>query len=416
MKRFLISLAALLLLSSALSADDSLIYREAAVTAETDPIVGAVDGIVKADGAGNVAAAEAGDFPTLNQNTTGTAAGLSGTPALPDGTTATTQSASDNSTKLATTAYVDTGLATKVANDGTVNPTNLLSNGNFESWSAGTSAPPDGWTLNGGSAAVAREATTIKIGTYSAKITRNGDDCQIYTRIHEEKGINYFKGRNVTFSCWVNATVASRARIFVYDGVGLTYSSYHSGGSSWELLTVTRTINASATLLQCSLAVDTGDTSAYFDGATLVEGTSKFAYAPKPADITTGTFTPVLTDGTNNVTTYYYQYGRYTKIGNLCFFAITISVNNKGSITGDIYITGLPITPKNYSNNEFWNCSVKMMINVAGVPAATIYNQQTSGNTGIRLFFISAGGQTALQGSSISGGSQIFVEGFYYVD
>ena len=32
---------------------------------------------------------------------------VSGTPALPDGTTATTQSASDNSTKLATTAYAD---------------------------------------------------------------------------------------------------------------------------------------------------------------------------------------------------------------------------------------------------------------------------------------------------------------------
>ena len=46
-------------------------------------------------------------FPTLNQNTTGTAANLSGTPALPNGTTATTQGASDNSTKLATTAYAD---------------------------------------------------------------------------------------------------------------------------------------------------------------------------------------------------------------------------------------------------------------------------------------------------------------------
>ena len=56
-------------------------------------------------------------FPTLNQNTTGTAANLSGTPALPNGTTATTQSASDNSTKLATTAYVDSGLSGKQASD-----------------------------------------------------------------------------------------------------------------------------------------------------------------------------------------------------------------------------------------------------------------------------------------------------------
>ncbi len=58
-------------------------------------------------------AIQAADVPTLNQNTSGTAANLSGTPALPNGTTATTQSQADGSTKLATTAYVDTGLAGK---------------------------------------------------------------------------------------------------------------------------------------------------------------------------------------------------------------------------------------------------------------------------------------------------------------
>jgi len=50
-------------------------------------------------------------FPTLNQDTTGTAANLSGTPKLPDGTRATTQPPSDNSEKLATTAYVDAAAA-----------------------------------------------------------------------------------------------------------------------------------------------------------------------------------------------------------------------------------------------------------------------------------------------------------------
>lgn len=50
---------------------------------------------------------------TLSNNTTGTASNLSGTPALPNGTTATTQSQADNSSKIATTNYVDTGLATK---------------------------------------------------------------------------------------------------------------------------------------------------------------------------------------------------------------------------------------------------------------------------------------------------------------
>jgi hypothetical protein len=49
-------------------------------------------------------------FPTFNQNTSGTAANLSGTPALPNGVTATTQAAADNSTKLATTAYTDSAI------------------------------------------------------------------------------------------------------------------------------------------------------------------------------------------------------------------------------------------------------------------------------------------------------------------
>lgn len=53
-------------------------------------------------------------FPTFNQNTSGTAANLSGTPTLPNGTTATTQSASDNSTKLATTAYTDLAVSAAV--------------------------------------------------------------------------------------------------------------------------------------------------------------------------------------------------------------------------------------------------------------------------------------------------------------
>lgn len=43
---------------------------------------------------------------TLNQNTSGTASNLSGTPALPNGVTGTTQSLADNTTKLATDAFV----------------------------------------------------------------------------------------------------------------------------------------------------------------------------------------------------------------------------------------------------------------------------------------------------------------------
>jgi parallel beta-helix repeat protein len=55
---------------------------------------------------------------TLSNNTSGTAAGLSGTPALPNGTTATTQSTSDASTDVATDAFVHNAItaALPVAN------------------------------------------------------------------------------------------------------------------------------------------------------------------------------------------------------------------------------------------------------------------------------------------------------------
>jgi hypothetical protein len=59
-------------------------------------------------GTGAWRAIVAADIPTLNQNTTGTASNLSGTPALPNGTTATTQTAGDVTTKIATDAFVST--------------------------------------------------------------------------------------------------------------------------------------------------------------------------------------------------------------------------------------------------------------------------------------------------------------------
>ena len=67
-----------------------------------------------------------GDIPNNAANTSGTAANLSGTPNLPTGTTvATTPAASDNSTKVATTAYVDRaagGTATQLTITGTTTP------------------------------------------------------------------------------------------------------------------------------------------------------------------------------------------------------------------------------------------------------------------------------------------------------
>jgi len=146
---------------------------------------------------------------------------------------------------------------------------------------------PDGWAMNGASATVAREATIVKVDTYSAAVTRNGTNCYLapLTYATPPKGYLYYRGRTVTAGCFVYATVANRARIVIQDGVSASVnSSYHTGDSTWQWLTVTATLPSNSTQLYMACEVNTGNTTAYFDGAMLVEGSSAFAFSPKPAE------------------------------------------------------------------------------------------------------------------------------------
>jgi hypothetical protein len=68
------------------------------------------------------------DIPNNAANTSGTAANLSGTPGLPSGTTATTQSSTDNTTKVATTAFVQSIVASGIYTPTITNGANVTSN------------------------------------------------------------------------------------------------------------------------------------------------------------------------------------------------------------------------------------------------------------------------------------------------
>ncbi|KKL53301.1 hypothetical protein LCGC14_2276810, partial [marine sediment metagenome] len=120
------------------------------------------------------------------------------------------------------------------------------------------------WTAVGSGVTWAQSSEQAYSGTYSGKLTRNGTNCRAYYSLP-----NYadYAGRTVTFKMRVYATVASRARLNINDGVGGSFSSYHTGGSGWEQLTVTHTVNANPTALQLRGWIQDGDTSAYFDDA-----------------------------------------------------------------------------------------------------------------------------------------------------
>jgi len=174
----------------------------------------------------------------------------------------------------------ENGVEQELASGGT--GINLLPNGSFEVWEKGTSTAPAGWTVTGSGATVAREATLIKHGDYSAKLTRSGTDCHLSRDLYEEAGKTYVRSRQFTIGAWVYATVASRVRLRVHDGTTPSYSSYHSGNSTWQFLTVTVTLGASASVFQVGLAVDSGNTSGYVDGMTVVEGAALANTSPTP--------------------------------------------------------------------------------------------------------------------------------------
>ena len=69
----------------------------------------------------------------------------------------------------------------------------------------------------------------------------------------------------------------------------------------------------------------------------------------------TGTFTPKIQDDSfsdGEGQTYTTQIGRYTKIFNRVFFTINLDVSSTGTLSGQAYITNLPFTSVDVTNNN----------------------------------------------------------------
>lgn len=160
-------------------------------------------------------------------------------------------------------------------------PQNLLLNGNFEYWYAGASSAPDGWALN---AITVARSSTKKFGNYACQIT--GDGADAYHYVWQELS-NYadYKGKQVTVLVWVyqSSGSAQTCGVRIWDGVGFTDTEVSVANTTWTLLTVTHTVDNSATLLRIillptSVSQQVSTNSAIFDGVMLVEGSTPFAY------------------------------------------------------------------------------------------------------------------------------------------
>jgi hypothetical protein len=148
---------------------------------------------------------------------------------------------------------------------------NAITNGDMETWTVPTL--PDGWTLGGaGTPAVAKEGTTKHGGTYSAKLTVSAgspDTAYIEQIILNDVDIAQYKGKTVTLGAWVYAAVASKVRIEISDEITFP-SSFHTGNSTWEYLTVDIRVDSAATQITAFCAVSGANNIAYFDDVEII--------------------------------------------------------------------------------------------------------------------------------------------------
>lgn len=167
---------------------------------------------------------------------------------------------------------------------------NLLPNSSFESFSAGTTSAPDGWTLTGTGSTIARNTTSGQIhrGLASVSVTaalNTATDLAQSLTISATQNTQ-LRGRRVTFSCYVRTGTAGRVFLRIDDGVGTTDSVFETiGDSTFRRLAVSRLLDASATKVEVSCEISSGASiTVQFDAAKLEIGDSPTEWVANARD------------------------------------------------------------------------------------------------------------------------------------
>ena len=170
---------------------------------------------------------------------------------------------------------------------------NLLTDGGFEVWSRGNGP----FTAN---AAYTADRWAISLASSSMSVTRDTANaavgsiaCASCVYTHVTQGwlvqtpeVSGIAGRQVTLSMRVKTTTANAVRVYLNSGLLNTpaYSAYHSGGGTYETLSVSFTYPANETTVYVGV-IFAASCTAYIDNAMLVVGSQAADYAPlHPAD------------------------------------------------------------------------------------------------------------------------------------
>ena len=119
----------------------------------------------------------------------------------------------------------------------------------------------------------------------------------------------------------------------------------------------------------------------YLSGGVYVGGTGSANYLD---DYEEGTFTPTFTSdgGTNPTMAYYYNNGRYTKVGNLVTVILEIITESRSGGSGNLIVSGLPFTVNSYDTRN----GAAIGFNFSWNTGSPKYANSTHGISYIRLW------------------------------
>ena len=155
-------------------------------------------------------------------------------------------------------------------------PTNLLTDGGLETWDSASVLHNYDYAQDGTGGSLARESTTKKVGTYSAKITKsNSGGSAIYQTI----AATAYRNKTVTVGCWVKsantyAELFTGVLLVVYtDLLAQLNGVNQTDTANWQFLSCSIVVGAAINNITIKMEVTTNATAvAYFDSACMVSG------------------------------------------------------------------------------------------------------------------------------------------------
>lgn len=114
------------------------------------------------------------------------------------------------------------------------------------------------FTLVGTGATITKDTSDYYADGTSVKLTRGSAGGMLYQDVHNEEGINYWRGQRVHADVMCKASDPSTVCLRLEDGVGSSTHIHHSGSGEWEKLEAEIDVDAAATMVRVILDVGGG--------------------------------------------------------------------------------------------------------------------------------------------------------------